>query len=49
MPQSLRLRRGDVITHSFRPFPNAPVRADGRICEEAPSDDPGMILAAGLA
>jgi dihydroorotase len=26
-----RLRRGDVITHCFRPFPNAPVRADGQI------------------
>lgn len=29
-----RLRQGDVITHCFRPFPNAPVRADGRIREE---------------
>src|SRR5438874_7442271 len=29
-----RLRRGDVLTHCFRPFPNAPVRADGRIREE---------------
>ena len=29
-----RLRRGDVITHCFRPFPNAPVMADGRIREE---------------
>ena len=29
-----RLRRGDVITHCFRPFPNAPVHADGRIREE---------------
>jgi dihydroorotase len=29
-----RLRRGDIITHCFRPFPNAPVRADGRIREE---------------
>src|SRR5436305_6571601 len=29
-----RLRRGDVITHCFRPFPNAPVTADGRIREE---------------
>jgi dihydroorotase len=28
-----RLRRGDVITHCFRPFPNAPVHADGRIRE----------------
>jgi dihydroorotase len=29
-----RLRRGDVLTHCFRPFPNAPVRPDGRIREE---------------
>src|SRR6202023_1121789 len=29
-----RLRRGDVITHCFRPFPNAPVMPDGRIREE---------------
>ncbi len=29
-----RLRRGDVITHCFRPFPNAPVRPDGQIREE---------------
>jgi dihydroorotase len=29
-----RLRRGDILTHCFRPFPNAPVRADGRIFEE---------------
>jgi dihydroorotase len=29
-----RLRRGDVITHCFRPFPNAPVMEDGRIREE---------------
>jgi dihydroorotase len=29
-----RLRRGDVITHCFRPFPNAPVTADGRVREE---------------
>ncbi|HVC55286.1 MAG TPA: amidohydrolase/deacetylase family metallohydrolase [Stellaceae bacterium] len=29
-----RLRRGDIITHCFRPFPNAPVRADGQIFEE---------------
>jgi dihydroorotase len=28
-----RLRRGDILTHCFRPFPNAPVR-DGRIREE---------------
>src|SRR5438105_3593156 len=29
-----RLRPGDILTHCFRPFPNAPVRADGRIREE---------------
>lgn len=26
-----RLRRGDVLTHCFRPFPNAPVWADGSV------------------
>jgi dihydroorotase len=29
-----RLRRGDIITHCFRPFPNAPVRGDGMIRDE---------------
>ena len=29
-----RLRPGDVLTHCFRPFPNAPIRADGNIWEE---------------
>jgi dihydroorotase len=29
-----RLRKGDVLTHCFRPFPNAPVRADGAVREE---------------
>jgi dihydroorotase len=29
-----RLRRGDILTHCFRPFPNAPVEGDGRIREE---------------
>ena len=29
-----RLRRGDILTHCFRPFPNAPVRADGQMREE---------------
>lgn len=28
-----RLRPGDVLTHCFRPFPNAPVLADGSIRE----------------
>ncbi len=26
-----RLRPGDILTHCFRPFPNAPVRPDGRV------------------
>jgi dihydroorotase len=29
-----RLRKGDVLTHCFRPFPNAPVRVDGKIYDE---------------
>ena len=29
-----RLRPGDILTHCFRPFPNAPVRADGRVRDE---------------
>jgi len=29
-----RMRPGDVLTHCFRPFPNAPVKADGRVREE---------------
>jgi dihydroorotase len=29
-----RLRPKDVLTHCFRPFPNAPVAADGQIREE---------------
>ncbi len=29
-----RLRRGDILTHCFRPFPNAPVHPDGRVREE---------------
>jgi dihydroorotase len=28
------LRPGDVLTHCFRPFPNAPVRGDGRLRDE---------------
>jgi len=31
-----RLRRGDILTHCFRPFPNAPVTGDGQIREEVP-------------
>ncbi|WP_085937623.1 amidohydrolase/deacetylase family metallohydrolase [Enhydrobacter aerosaccus] len=29
-----RLRKGDILTHCFRPFPNAPIRPDGRVREE---------------
>jgi len=29
-----RLRPGDILTHCFRPFPNAPVRADGGVRDE---------------
>jgi dihydroorotase len=29
-----RLRHGDILTHCFRPFPNAPVGPDGRVREE---------------
>jgi dihydroorotase len=29
-----RLRCGDILTHCFRPFPNAPVERDGRLREE---------------
>jgi dihydroorotase len=29
-----RLRPGDILTHCFKPFPNAPIRSDGEIWEE---------------
>jgi dihydroorotase len=29
-----RLRRGDVLTHCFRPFPNTPIRSNGEIWED---------------
>ena len=29
-----RLRKGDVLTHCYRPFPNAPVRGDGTVKDE---------------
>jgi len=29
-----RLRPGDILTHCFRPFPNAPIAPDGRVREE---------------
>jgi dihydroorotase len=30
----VRLRPGDVLTHCFRPFPNAPIAPDGKVREE---------------
>ncbi|MBB4303850.1 dihydroorotase [Rhodobium orientis] len=29
-----KLRKGDVLTHCFRPFPNTPVMGDGRVKDE---------------
>jgi dihydroorotase len=29
-----RLRPGDILTHCFRPFPNAPVHPDGKVRDE---------------
>src|SRR5260370_20780204 len=29
-----RLRPGDILTHCFRPFPNAPVRPHGKVPQE---------------
>jgi dihydroorotase len=29
-----RLRPGDILTHCFRPFPNAPIRPDGTVRDE---------------
>ncbi len=29
-----RLRKGDVLTHCFRPFPNAPMHGDGTVRDE---------------
>ena len=29
-----RLRKGDILTHCFRPFPNAPIAPDGSVREE---------------
>ena len=43
-----RLRRGDIITHCFRPFPNAPVRSDGQIREEVvEARDRGVVFDIG--
>ncbi len=29
-----RLRKGDILTHCFRPFPNAPITGDGRVQDD---------------
>ncbi|MBL8653986.1 MAG: amidohydrolase/deacetylase family metallohydrolase, partial [Alphaproteobacteria bacterium] len=29
-----RLRRGDILTHCYRPFPNAPITGDGRVQDD---------------
>ncbi len=30
-----RLRKGDILTHCYRPFPNAPITGDGRVQDDA--------------
>src|SRR5271167_2709468 len=43
-----RLRRGDILTHCFRPFPNAPVTPDGRVREEvAAARERGIVFDIG--
>jgi dihydroorotase len=43
-----RLRRGDIITHCFRPFPNAPIAPDGRVREEvAAARERGIVFDIG--
>jgi dihydroorotase len=43
-----RLRRGDIITHCFRPFPNAPVAPDGGVREEvAAARERGVVFDIG--
>jgi dihydroorotase len=43
-----RLRKGDVLTHCFRPFPNAPAAADGSVREEvAEARERGVIFDIG--
>ncbi|HVH80718.1 MAG TPA: amidohydrolase family protein, partial [Stellaceae bacterium] len=44
----LRLRKGDILTHCFRPFPNAPVATDGRVREEvAAARERGVVFDIG--
>lgn len=43
-----RLRGGDVLTHCFRPFPNAPMHGDGRVrAEILAARDRGVIFDIG--
>jgi dihydroorotase len=43
-----RLRPGDILTHCFRPFPNAPVAPDGRVREEvAAARERGIVFDIG--
>src|SRR5215472_2306932 len=43
-----RLRRGDIITHCFRPFPNSPVAPDGAVREEvAAARERGVVFDIG--
>jgi dihydroorotase len=44
----IRLRKGDVLTHCFRPFPNAPVAPEGGVREEiAAARERGVIFDIG--
>jgi dihydroorotase len=43
-----RLRKGDILTHCFRPFPNAPAAPDGRVREEvAAARERGVVFDIG--
>ena len=43
-----RLRRGDILTHCFRPFPNAPAAPDGSVREEiAAARERGVVFDIG--
>src|SRR5258707_7165091 len=43
-----RMRRGDIVTHCFRPFPNAPAAPDGSVREEvAAARERGIVFDIG--
>jgi dihydroorotase len=43
-----RLRKGDILTHCFRPFPNAPAAPDGSVREEiAAARERGIVFDIG--